>query len=373
MITEHNSESAVASPWKRLPRRLACWIVFPTVATLVPLMLGASLAVAQQAAGDNPKKLPPEESFRNDYPDVFTTADGVQLAGTYLPGAKGKETVPVILLHGYKGSSDDYNQLALSLQAAGHAVLVPDLRGHGDSTERINSTAVLDAASMPPAEFVRMVTGDMEALKNFLWMKNNKEELNIEKLCIVGADIGATVALNWAQLDWARPPIGYVKQGQDIKALVLISPVWSRHGLSLNTAMRAQPLTVRLVDPQLKRVLKDGRSIQTGTPVALDFRSQVAVMIVVGKLDRRVAADSKRLRSMLQRYHPEPPPNDKTKKKDLLYGAFDTKLQGTKLLAAGFGLDRHIARFIELFLVEDQPDRSMPWSKRVKDPYSEPK
>ena len=39
---------------------------------------------------------------------------------------------------------------------------------------------------------------DMEAVRSFLVGKNDKEELNLNRLCIVGLGMGATVAVNWA-------------------------------------------------------------------------------------------------------------------------------------------------------------------------------
>jgi len=352
----------------------------PSKTPLLPIALGivltffawigcVSTAVAQQAAGNEEPKVPPSVEIHNQDPGRLTTADGVKLAATYYPGTKGKESVPVILLHDYKGSSSDYGQLASYLQSQGHAVLVPDLRGHGESTERIGSTMELDAAKMPPVEFGRMITVDMEVLKNFLWGENNAQKLNIERLCVVGAGMGASVALNWTRLDWVRPPIGYKKQGQDVKGLVLLSPAMKSQGLSLSTAMQAPPLTVRLGDPQLKRALKDGNALQLGMVVPLDFRREVSVMIVAGKLERRSVADAKRLHTMFERFHPQPPPKDRAQEKDLFYGTLDTKLQGTKLLTANLGLEKHIAKFIELRLV----NRPFPWSERVKDPYSRPK
>ena len=54
---------------------------------------------------------------------------------------------------------------------------------------------------MPPAQFKAMVTCDMEAVKKFLWERNNAGELNIDKLCVVGAEMGASVAVNFALAD----------------------------------------------------------------------------------------------------------------------------------------------------------------------------
>ena len=65
---------------------------------------------------------------------MLRTGDGLELALTYYPGTKGKQTIPVVLLHGWKQSRNDYKDLAPALQKLGYAVIVPDLRGHGEST-----------------------------------------------------------------------------------------------------------------------------------------------------------------------------------------------------------------------------------------------
>ncbi len=122
---------------------------------------------------------------------------------TYYPGLKGRETVPIVLLHGWKQSRSEYKALALALQKLGYAAIVPDLRGHGEST-RVKGgrkDEPLDAAKMPPSQFGLMVTQDMMAVKKFLWRTNNAGELNIDKLCVVGAEMGASVALNFAKAD----------------------------------------------------------------------------------------------------------------------------------------------------------------------------
>ena len=69
----------------------------------------------------------------------------------------------------------------------------------------------------------------MKAVKDFLWERNNAGELNIDKLCVVGAEMGASVALNFALADALDQDSNRVlrpdyKLGRFVKALVLISP-----------------------------------------------------------------------------------------------------------------------------------------------------
>ena len=66
-----------------------------------------------------------------------------------------------------------------------------------------------------------MAALDMEAVRKFLVDKNDAGELNLNKLCLVGSGMGASVAANWAVQDWSAPPLAVGKQGQDVKALVL--------------------------------------------------------------------------------------------------------------------------------------------------------
>ncbi len=63
-----------------------------------------------------------------------------------------------------------------------------------------------------------MIDQDLEACKSFLMDKNNAGELNINKLCVVGVEMGAVVAVDWAAWDWHWPRLATGKQGQDVKA-----------------------------------------------------------------------------------------------------------------------------------------------------------
>ena len=223
---------------------------------------GAEAGEGRKAAADHDDEVAAPEDIS------LPTASGVELAATYYAGAKGKESVPVVLLHGFKGSRKDYAELAPYLrEKLGCAVLVPDLRGHGESTKSKNG-GTLTADKMRPLQFQAMVAEDMVAILDFLRQENNglgkKPRLNLNKLCLVGADMGADVALEFARLDWSQPSVGQWQMGGFTKALVLLSPEWSSHGLKLGAAL-ANP----------------------------DVRSRISVLLVVGKNSAKFMSDAK--------------------------------------------------------------------------------
>ena len=281
---------------------------------------GAGLSRATAAEGDEP--LPSKEI-------TIKTTDGLALMATYYPSRLEKDAVPVILLHAAKGTRGDFEPLAKMLQRAGNAVIAPDLRGHGDS---VAGRATDRGRDLRPADLVAMVELDVEAVKNFLMQRNNDGELNIDKLCIVGVEMGSVVALNFAARDWSWPVLANGKQGQDVKALVLISPEWSYKGLRINDAV-AQP----------------------------EIRSGMSVMIIAGKGSARLLQEARRLHSALEKYRPAAPPESVADKQTLWLRTPPTSLQGTRLLnEKSMLVDKMIAKFIELRLV----DVAIPWSER---------
>src|SRR5262249_33658905 len=156
---------------------------------------------------------------------------------------EAKQTTPVVLLHDYKSSRSVFAQLAEKLQSPGNkepgrpsiAVVTVDLRAHGESLKQVfadGSPVDLDPAKLNKDSLIAMATADMDAVRSFLVDKNDAGELNLNKLCLVGSGMGASVAANWALTDWSYPPLAVGKQGQDVKAVVLISPRWSYNGLS---------------------------------------------------------------------------------------------------------------------------------------------
>jgi len=303
------------------------------------IALGLSIAVPHAnaqapAAGNGPavapsKRLPPPQNV-----GLKPTADGVQLAAVFYPSPlekeQAKDAVPVILLHQLKGSHADFDNLAVELQKANCAVLVPDLRGHGQSTKRVMSDGkekTIDPALLNKQDFEAMIQYDLEACKSFLMEKNNAKQLNIDKLCVIGAEMGAALAVDWAERDWSWPALTTGKQGQDVKAVVLLSPTWSFKGLTITPAATNR-----------------------------DFTGKLSWMVVVGDQGFKEPGEAKRLKQALEHAVPA---NASAGNPKLDYREIKTSLQGTKLLGIG-NLASEIAKFID----QQVGKSNHPWTDR---------
>jgi pimeloyl-ACP methyl ester carboxylesterase len=266
---------------------------------------------------------------------VLETKDGVRLRATYFPGNKGKDTTPVIVLHDYNGSRQDMFPLAIYLQQTlGFAVIAPDLRGHGESTTTKDASIKLNSDNMPMSQYPLMVDQDMESVKRYLLAKNNGGELNIDKLAIVGAGMGATVAALFTARDWSWPMLATGKQGQDVKAIAMISPQFVFKNLNMQSAFG---------------VPNGGMALQ----------KDVSIYILCGTLDSKEMAESNRIyKAFTAHRRPEKDPRDRTA---FLQENLKTKLQGAKLLTEpALGVSRNIGQFLQLRCA-DQP---YPWASR---------
>lgn len=220
----------------------------------------AALAVALapgllQAQEKKKPKGPPKPKLL-----TLTTKDGVILKCTFLGGTKGKNTVPIIMLHGWGRSQADLGRLALGLQQArGHAVMLVDLRGHGRSTTQrtIRGDIELELERMNKRHVAAMVE-DVQTCKRYLLELHNKGELNIELLTIIGCDLGALVAQHFANYDWNAQQFPAYKVAQDTFMLVLISPPRAIKGLIAPTPRRCHPFVARKM-PTLIVVGKEAR------------------------------------------------------------------------------------------------------------------
>ncbi len=303
------------TPWGRLSR---------TLLTCGLLLATGSVLYAEQPSASS--KIPPPIDID------LESRDGVILKATYYPSTLGKEAVPILMVHEFEGSRSDFAPLALVLQGLGHAALTLDLRGHGESTLQRGSARPLNVKQFTSRQFQLMVWEDMERGKRFLLDKNNEGEVNIEKLCVIGAGMGATLALEWTLLDWSWPQLPTYKQGRDVKALVLISPEFTFRTLSSANLFKR---------PEIVR--------------------RISALILFGDGKPKALEDANRIHGMFERVHPKP---EKPEQVTLFRIPLKTNLQGAKLLdeknLRAFKIDQLIAQFLRLRLVE-QP---YPWQDR---------
>lgn len=157
----------------------------------------------------------------------FLTDDKVLIVGTYYAPQtttpSSANTNGVILLHMLGHNRNDWNSFAstLSNKSNGYAVLSIDLRGHGDSTTQNGNT--ISFQSFTASDFNKMVA-DVKAAKQFLVIQKN---INPNNIAIIGASIGANIALNYAaSLD------------PSIKTVVLLSPGLDYRGVTTSSVIR---------------------------------------------------------------------------------------------------------------------------------------
>ena len=321
--------------------------------------------------------------------DLFTAFDGMILSATYYRGAAGKESVPVVLLHGKGGSRRDFDPIIPELLKAGMAVLVPDIRGHGKSIEyivwefdepfpryfpefpveavpenpfanawlpdrwagyQLMSDDVAAGYEKPPTRISMMryndykerefalMGYDLQVWQNFLSNENNQERLNIKKLNLVGIEMGAGLAIYWCRCDQIS-----MKQ---TKTLTLISPVI----------------------PTDTMEAKKGNGITLGYLNNNAMKNSLSTMIIVGKDDKRAKADAEKVKEILlgkDKVDNEPGLNAKC---PLIL--CNTERQGRDLLAlTNLGIGPGIPLFIndrikklESAAAEKKNDKSLVWT-----------
>lgn len=146
-----------------------------------------------------------------------TTQDGQTIAYQMYAGKAGSPAI--ILIHQLRRTRTDWDSVAKWLQKTGYTVIVPDLRGHGQSTGNLET--------FTPEDYNKM-TNDIAAMKSVL----ENQGANVKRLGIIGASIGANIAYN------------YAVQDPDVKTVVLLSPGLEYRGIIIDTTILGRPFLV---------------------------------------------------------------------------------------------------------------------------------
>jgi alpha-beta hydrolase superfamily lysophospholipase len=153
-----------------------------------------------------------------------TSEDGVILKGT-LFRPKGSAKGGWILLHGLGSMKEEWMPLVNPLVQGGQAVLLMDLRGHGQSMHHEDGNPVdyKQFNTIGPGSPWNAMIGD---LKPEVALMKKQAHLDGKRIAVGGASLGANVALNYA----ADHP--------EVPALILLSPGLQYAGINAEAAFR---------------------------------------------------------------------------------------------------------------------------------------
>ena len=216
-----------------------------------------------------------------------------------------------------------------ALSERGYAVIAVDLRHHGRSKspeDLLNENAAVPGApkkttgSIKKDDYIAMMTQDMEAVKEFIYEQHQDEMLNMRKMAIVGVEMSAPVAINYTAFDWLKKPHPdgptletRTPRGQDVQALILISPDSSLPGVTTTAALRGI------------RVLP------------------ISTLVCVGDKDTLDKGQAKRMFDQMGGNLPKQDGDTR----GMFYQEYPVKLRGTDLLGKNLRIEVHIIGFLE--------------------------
>jgi pimeloyl-ACP methyl ester carboxylesterase len=260
------------------------------------------------------------------------TRDGWPIQITYFKSPAGRESPVVVLLHMEGGNRQVWKTFGQKLQSEGFAAISVDLRKHGESQPSGGGApASKRRPGLNAADYQNMVSQDLEAVKRFIFDEHQNENLNMRKMAIIAAEMSAPVAINYAILDWnkkphddAPTPAARTPRGQDVRALVLLSPQDRVPGVNTGRAM----------------------------PVLRNPQFGISFLIGVGSKDGLDKGEAKKLHSQLTTVEG----NDKR----MHFVEYPYNFRGTDMLGKNIRTEDHVLFFLNEHL-KKLPD---PWVNR---------
>lgn len=181
---------------------------------------------------------------------ILNAADGWPIHIDYYNVENSREAPVIVLIPGAEGRETSmtrkvWNDVAKKLNADGYAVVTVDLRKHGDSVPEGDVVPETKLNKTLPVDYQAMAALDLEAVKNFLLEQHESEQLNIRKLGIACCGSSCLVASTFAVNDWAKKPWpdapsldARTPRGQDVRAILMLSPESNVKGLSSTQVLR---------------------------------------------------------------------------------------------------------------------------------------
>lgn len=145
----------------------------------------------------------------------LATEDKYRVAAWYWPSRQGDEgPAPGVICLPMRGhDKSTYGALAPKLVEEGYAVIAIDFRGHGETLDPENRPVPLDA--LTEADYQHMLR-DVAAAHQYL---DDQPQVDGERVGIVGASIGANLAIIYAAADLRVRTVVALSPGLDYKGL----------------------------------------------------------------------------------------------------------------------------------------------------------
>ena len=151
---------------------------------------------------------------------TFLTSDSVTIHGDWYIPAEDSHGV-LILLHMNRSNRTLWKSFADQAAAANFSVLAIDFRGHGESTKSAAGDILFE--SLTNDDYAKMVN-DVES--SFAWILQKQSDTPIG---VLGASIGANVALNFAAKHTSIKAIALLSPGEDYRGVLTI-PAMKEYG-----------------------------------------------------------------------------------------------------------------------------------------------
>ncbi|MCA8989434.1 MAG: hypothetical protein KDA78_17420 [Planctomycetaceae bacterium] len=256
---------------------------------------------------------------------TLITRDNWPIKITYFKHEGMRDAPVVVLLHDQQGDRRVWTAgFANDLWGKGYAVVAVDLRKHGESKLETTAGAPSDVGDLKPDDYKKMVAFDMDSVKKFIFDEHTKQNLNMRKIGIIAPEMSAVIALNFAMIDWQQMPYDdapvpsmRTPRGQDVRAMVLISPVTSVKGLTT-----ASPI----------RIMRNG-----GLPIAYLF--------CVGEKDTQDNGSAEQLYKQIAG-------RNAANNEKVFLEKYPNNLRGMALLGKKLKLEAHIEVFLQKNLLE---------------------
>lgn len=175
---------------------------------------------------------------------TLITKDNWNIAINYFASTREKDAAVVVLIPGKNDNQAMWAAFASELNSVHDmAVITVDLRKQpkGKTTPPQNPLPAAKNPMVSKVDVEAMILLDLEAVKRFIYDEHQEKKLNMRRMGLVAGDVGTAIAVQYAAYDWAKVPHDdgpslqtRTPRGQDIQALVLLSPTDTLPGTNIS-------------------------------------------------------------------------------------------------------------------------------------------